>query len=146
MFAGKIADLENMKKSVSKDMVAPRLLANISTLEKLAEEMALRGEVMGIFDAEGGALKKIIGAPKMLDLCLKAYTGEAFASDTKTAGSVHMNCPVLAMCIVAQPNILEAAYRNDEAVGRGLMPRFCLSLFVLEWVGGMASREKFRPI
>jgi hypothetical protein len=127
--ADEIADLGRLQKSASKRTAVPRLLANISTSEKLAEEMGLRGEVMGIFDSEGGAITKLLEYPQMMDLYLKAFTGESFASDTKTAGSVHLDCPVLAMCIVAQPNVLEAAYRNEEAVGRGLMPRF-LPLFV----------------
>jgi len=135
MLAHEIASLERLKNSVSKRVALPRLLANISTPEKLAEEMALRGEVMAIFDAEGGALKRMIEMPQLLDLSLKAYTGESFAYDTKTAGAVHLACPVLAMCILAQPNVLEAAYRNEDAVGRGLMPRF-LPLFIPHRLGG----------
>lgn len=135
MLADEFADLERLKKSNSKRLAVPRLLANISTPEKLADEMALNGEAMGIFDAEGGALRKIIGSPHMLDLYLKGYTGERFTSETKTAGSVHMTNPVLASCIVAQPKVLEAAFQNDDVVGRGLMPRF-LPLFVPPRMGG----------
>jgi hypothetical protein len=66
---------------------------------------------------------------ELLELFLKSFNGETFASDTKTSGSVYLKSPVLAICILAQQPTLDAVFRNEQFVECGLAPRF-LPLFV----------------
>ena len=129
LLSAEMAELERLKTNSHKRTVPPRLLFDMATPEKLAAEMACQGEAMGIFEAEGGSLRKIIRSGHHLDLYLKGYTGECCTFETKTNGSVHLNKPVLGICIVAQHSILDAVFRNPQLAERGLAPRF-LPLFI----------------
>jgi hypothetical protein len=85
-------------------------------------QLEQQGEAIGIFEAEGGFWKHRL-RPSGDDILLKSYTGESFGSDTKTQGSVFLRAPVVAICTLVQPNVLEALYRDADLVEHGLVPR-----------------------
>lgn len=116
------AAAEQMRRSLQKPKSAPRLLLDTPTLEALAIELERQGEAIGIFEAEGGFWKHRV-KPETDDILLKAYTGEAFSSHTKTLGSVDLQSPVLAVCSLVQHDVLQALYANAELTGHGATPR-----------------------
>lgn len=132
--------IEHLRKMVKKRATLPRILLDTPTLEALAVELERQGEALGIFEAEGGFWKNRLRS-FLDDILLKAYTGEPFGSDTKTLGSVSLQAPVLAICTLVQPNVLEDLYSDDELVGHGLIPRI-LPLFAPSQ-GGI--RNRFPP-
>ena len=113
---------DQVRQSAQKTKTPPRLLVDTPTLEALALELKRQDEAIGIFEAEGGFWKHRLH-PSTDDILLKAYTGEAFSSQTKTLGSVELRSPVLAACCLVQPDVLEALYGNAELAGHGATPR-----------------------
>src|SRR3546814_3427395 len=98
------------------------LLIDVTTFEALAFEMELQDEALGVFEAEGGIWKCQLRSNRD-DILLKAYTAEAFASDTRTQGAVHLQAPVAAICNLVQPNVFNSIYCDANLVEHGLIPR-----------------------
>lgn len=113
---------EQLRVSAQKLSASPRLLIDMPTPEALACELGRQGEALAILEAEGGLWKHRMRA-KTDDIFLKAFTGEAFASDTKTQGSVYLQAPVVSICTLVQPNVLDMVYRDADLVEHGLVPR-----------------------
>jgi len=123
--------IENLRKSARDCRSLPRLLVDTSTPEALAFEMAVQSEAIGIFEAEGGIWKNRLPSSRD-DILLKAYTGEPFASDTRTQGAVRLQAPIAAICNLVQPNVFNAVYTNADLVEHGLVPRV-LPLIAPSW-------------
>lgn len=116
------AAIDQMRESIIKPTVVPRILLDSPTLEALAVELEKQNEAIGIFEAEGGFWKSRL-RPSVDDILLKGFTGESFSSDTKTRGNVYLQSPVLAACSLVQPEVLHAVYDNDELIGHGATAR-----------------------
>ena len=123
--------IESLRKSARDCPSLPRLLVDTSTPEALAFEMTVQGEAIGIFEAEGGIWKNRLPSSRD-DIVLKAYTGEPFASDTRTQGAVRLQSPIAAICNLVQPNVFNAVYTNTDLVEHGLVPRV-LPLIAPSW-------------
>ncbi len=63
-----------------------------------------------------------------LDLFLKGYSGEFYASHRVGSGNIQLNHPLLTMCLSVQPQVVQDAMANDEFRGRGLLARFLFSV------------------
>jgi hypothetical protein len=113
---------ERLRVLARRQSASPRFLADMPTPEALACELAQQDEALAIHEAEGGLWKHRTRA-KTDDIFLKAFTGEAFASDTKTQGSVYLQAPVLSICTLVQPNVLDMVYGDTDLVEHGLVPR-----------------------
>ena len=116
------AAIGGLRESLQKSSSAPRILLDAPTLEALAVELERQDEAIGSFEAEGGFWKHRL-KPSVDDILLKAFTGESFASDTKTLGNVYLRSPVLAACSLVQPEVLQALYGNVELAGHGATSR-----------------------
>lgn len=129
----RIVDIERTEKSLRVARAAPKFLTDLSTPEKLAEDMERQGEAIGILSAEGGTWKR--QNARSDDLLLKAFTGEPFELRTKTLGLAFLQRPIMAICTLVQPNVLEALYSNEELAGHGLTPRI-LPVYIPSQKGG----------
>lgn len=118
----KFAGLAQLQDALQKSKWAPRILLDTPTLEALAVELQRQNEAVGIFEAEGGFWKRRLQAA-LDDILLKGYTGESFASDTKTLGSEFLLSPVIAICSFVQPNVLQTLYADVELAGHGVTAR-----------------------
>lgn len=129
--AGKreVAELEANLPEIPK---VPRLLIDDATPEALPAILAEQGERGAVLEPEGGLFGSLAGRYNArgvanLDFALKAYSGEPVRVDRRGAGkSISLDRPLLTLCIVAQPTILQELVRNPAFAGRGLLARFFL--------------------
>ncbi|TWA85154.1 uncharacterized protein DUF3987 [Azospirillum brasilense] len=120
--SAEMATVERLRRQAEGHVGRPRLLGDILTPEALAIVLEQNDEALGIFEAEGGLLKRL--RPASDDLILKGFTAESFTFDTKTSGTVHLQAPVLAICLFVQPEVFHRFYANEEFAGHGLLARF----------------------
>jgi len=137
--APQIVAYEKSAKSLRIAKHEPRLLTDLTTPEKLAEDLERQGEAIGMLVAEGGYWKRIIS--RYDDLILRAYTGEPYSSSTRSVASIFLQTPIMAICTLVQPNVLNALYGNEELTGHGLTPRI-LPVYIPSHIGcGTGSVE-----
>ncbi len=119
-------ELRNLKE------VKPlNLVMDDVTPESLGKAMSENGERMGIFSAEGGLFGMLAGRYSdncNIDLLLKSYTGEYYASSRITRRGEELRHPLLTLGLSVQPKVLEDIMDNDQFRGRGLLARFLYSL------------------
>ena len=112
--------------------VFPRLQGDDITPEALGRLMALHGERMAIFSAEGGIFDTMAGrygnGTPNLDVFLKGHAGDRLRIDRRNAAPVVMESPALTIGLAIQPDVLRALADKPGFRGRGLLARFVYAL------------------
>jgi hypothetical protein len=109
--------------------VAPRLLVDDVTPEKLAALMADHGGRMGVLSAEGGIFQTIAGRysekrTDSLDLFLKGHAGDDMPIDRIGRPTKHLHAPALTLALAVQPEVVTGLAAQPGFRGRGLLARF----------------------
>lgn len=133
---GKNADEEKSREiALEIENLKPvhRLTLNITdcTPESLTAELADNNEVMGILDEECGIFNNIAGlysnGVANLDIFLKSYDGSPYVVTRRTKENIYLDCPVITIGLLAQPDAFETAMNKPEFIGRGFIQRFLFS-------------------
>lgn len=108
------------------------LLVSDITPEKLAQAMYANGGKMGVMDAEGGMFDTLLIQSAKSDIAnitifLKAYSGELHTVMRATKDDIELECPMLAMGLMVQPEQLNKIAANEQFAGRGLLQRFMIA-------------------
>lgn len=116
-----------------KDEPAPRVLfGSDTTIEALAQMMALNGGVGGIMDGEGeffGILSgRYSGQVPNLGLALKAYDGDFYEVGRIGRQQRDMERAVLGLGLAVQPAVLMDAAKSKAMRERGLLARFLIAV------------------
>lgn len=116
------ADLEDLKLPVS-----PEIIVTDTTIEALADLMQATDETAGIFSDEADFFKVISGIysggqPGNLQLPLKAYDG-APVYLVRRGRTIHLERPLLSICLMVQPSLFIDTLGNSELKGRGMIGR-----------------------
>ena len=121
-----ILDLRRQLESL--DAPPPRLLADDSTPEKLAELLSDHGKI-AIVSPEGGVFSQMAGMYNksgllQLDVYLKAHAGDDLVVDRIGRDSITADSPLLVLGLAVQPDVINGLYRKDTFRRRGLLARF----------------------
>lgn len=114
-----------------KEKAPVRLVADDVTMEILGKLMEQNHERIGIFSTEGGIFNILAGRysdKTVIDLILKAYTGDRYAQDRITRKGQALDSPLITMLLYVQPIVIKQIMENSEFTGRGLNARFLYSL------------------
>ena len=128
-----MGDLTDMQQELNElEEVAPiRLVVDDVTMEVLGKLMEQNNERIGIFSTEGGIFNILAGRysdKTIIDLILKAYTGDRYAQDRMTRRGQALDHPLITMLLYVQPIVIKEIMENSEFVGRGLNARFLYSI------------------
>jgi hypothetical protein len=109
--------------------VAPRLLVDDITPERLADLMAEQGGRLAVLSAEGGIFQTMSGRysekrADSLDLFLKGHAGDDMPIDRIGRQTKHLTAPALTMALSVQPEVLVGLAAQPGFRGRGLLARF----------------------
>jgi len=118
---GEIEALDRAQKTSRLAKRQPRFLTDLTTMEKLAVDMEAQQEAIGVFVSEGGFWKQLPSNKD--DLLLRAYTAEPYSISTKTAGSISLKGPVMTLCTLIQPGVLDDLYSDEKLKDHGLLAR-----------------------
>lgn len=125
-------EIAELEKDLPKLPAIPRLFADDTTPEALAMLLQLHGERMGIIEAEGGIFDILAGrysnSIPNLDLFLKGWSGESVIVDRRRSESIHLNFPLLTLCLSPQPEVVQNLASKPGFKGRGLLARFLYAL------------------
>jgi hypothetical protein len=113
--------------------VAPRLLMDDTSPEKLAAMMADHHGKMGVLSAEGGIFQTMAGRYKdkgaeSLDLFLKAHAGDDMPIDRIGRDTKPLRAPALTIGVAVQPHVLTGILADPKFRGTGLLARFIYGL------------------
>jgi hypothetical protein len=126
------AQIQEITENIAEVPVAPRLLADDVTPEKLASIMAQQAGVMAIFSAEGGIFGTLAGrysdGKANLDLFLKAHAGEEYRCDRQNRPSEFVRNCCLTMGLTVQTDVIASMAEHASFRGRGLLGRFLYSI------------------
>lgn len=110
----------------------PRLLADDTTPEALAWILGSSGGAVGILSPEGGFLDTAGGRYSSrlpnLDLLLKAFSGELYKVDRRSAEPLVLPEPYITLGLCPQPRVIEGLTAKADMYGRGLLPRFLFAI------------------
>lgn len=132
--AATLADLEAAVQDMENTVIpaVPRLLADDSTPEKLAQLMEQQGGRLGVLSAEGGLFAilagRYSGGVPNLDLVLKAWSGDLCRVDRVSRETLTIREPVLSIGLAVQPDILAGLAEHRHFRGAGLLARFLFAL------------------
>lgn len=126
-------ELHKLREQEPKIPKIQRLLADDVTPEKLAslmsdnnhERIALMSAEGGVFDIMAGRYSR--GQPN-LDVYLKGHAGDTLRVDRQNRGPDSIKHPALTIGITIQPEVLTGLIDKPGFVGRGLLPRFLISI------------------
>ncbi len=133
------AELERKAEGLADELdaiavpVAPRLLTDDVTAEKLTSLMGQQGGRIAVLSPEGGILELMAGrytrsgAPN-LDVFLKGHAGDDIRVDRVGRPSEFIRDPALSIGLAVQPAVLEGLMHVPGFRGRGLLGRFWYSL------------------
>lgn len=112
--------------------VAPRLVVDDVTPEKLASMLADQGGRLALLSAEGGLFELAggrysDGVPN-LDVFLKSHPGDDLRVDRVSRSPVHVRKPALTLGLVVQPDVIRDLARKPGFRGSGLLARFFFAL------------------
>lgn len=111
-------------------IVAPRLMADDATPEKLVDMLHDQNGRLALVSTEGGLFGMMVGRysdKANLDVYLGAWSGDTIRVDRVERGSKVVRRPRLSIGLTVQPTVLVEVGRNRELVGRGLTARFMYS-------------------
>jgi len=117
--------------------VIPRIVANDSTPEALAQLIHDQGEHMALVSTEGGPFDIMAGRYSErtnLDVYLQSWSGDPFSVDRIGRPSITLKSPLLTIGLTVQPTVIAALADKAEFAGRGLVARFMYSV-PPDWVG-----------
>jgi hypothetical protein len=126
-------EIKQFESSLPEVPVPPRLFADDITPEALAVVMSQHNERISIMESEGGYFDTLAGRYNKgvpnLDLFLKAWNGESAIVDRKNgAPPLHLNNPLLTLCISAQPDVVAGLADKPSFKGRGLLARLLYAI------------------
>jgi replicative DNA helicase len=109
--------------------IAPRLLMDDTTPEKLAAMMTDHDGRMGVLSAEGGIFQTIGGRysdrhADSLDLFLKAHAGDDMPIDRIGRDTKALRAPALTIGVAVQPHVLSGIAAHPGFRGTGLLARY----------------------
>ncbi|EAQ78790.1 DUF3987 domain-containing protein [Blastopirellula marina] len=119
--------------------VAPRLIVEDATGEKLGMMLADQGGRIASFSAEGtvfdlmAGLYSKSGLPQM-DVYLKGHNGDDLVTDRVGRETVRVTKPALTCAYTVQEIVLKAMSKNKAFRGRGLLGRFLYAI-PESWIG-----------
>jgi hypothetical protein len=110
----------------------PRLLADDTTMEKLAMLLAEHNGTMAVVAPEGSLFKITAGlytrrGEPNFELLLRGWSGEPYTVDRITRDSVLLPRVRLSIVMAVQPSLLGAIMEHQEYRGRGLLARFLMA-------------------
>ena len=124
-----MGDLDTFQNELNQlEEVAPvRLAVDDVTMEVLGKLLEQNKERIGIMSTEGGIFNILAGRysdKTVIDIVLKAYSGDRFSQDRLGRKGQTLNNPLITMLLYVQPIIIKEVMENSEFVGRGLNARF----------------------
>ena len=128
-----MGDLDTFQNELNQlEEVAPvRLAVDDVTMEVLGKLLEQNKERIGIMSTEGGIFNILAGRysdKTVIDIVLKAYSGDRFSQDRLGRKGQTLNNPLITMLLYVQPIIIKEVMENSEFVGRGLNARFLYSM------------------
>lgn len=128
-----MGDLDTFQNELNQlEEVAPvRLAVDDVTMEVLGKLLEQNKERIGIMSTEGGIFNILAGRysdKTVIDIVLKAYSGDRFSQDRLGRKGQTLNNPLITMLLYVQPIIIKEVMENSEFVGRGLNARFLYSI------------------
>ena len=123
-------DLDTARRELGEkpEIVAPLLMSDYVTPERLVEVMAAHGERMAILSSEGELVGMMRGrysdGRPNLDVYLRAYSGDQLRRDRVSGATTYLERPTLTIALAVQPVILEDLGRSASIRERGVQPRF----------------------
>ena len=128
-----MGDLDTFQNELNQlEEVAPvRLVVDDVTMEVLGKLLEQNKERIGIMSTEGGIFNILAGRysdKTVIDIVLKAYSGDRFSQDRLGRKGQTLNNPLITMLLYVQPIIIKEVMENSEFVGRGLNARFLYSM------------------
>lgn len=118
--------------------VAPRLIADDITPERLVSLIAEHSGRMSVMSAEGGIFDVMSGrytngAPNF-DVYLKGHARDVLRVDRHSRKDEFVQSPALTLGLTVQPEVLRGLIRRPGFRGRGLLGRFLYAL-PASWLG-----------
>jgi putative DNA primase/helicase len=108
--------------------VAPIMIAEDITPEKLAVLMAEQGERIAIFSDEGGVFDimggRYSGGIPNLDVYLKAHSGNTMTIHRLGRDDLILHNPALSIALSPQPAVIQSLVSKEGFNDRGLLARF----------------------
>lgn len=128
-----MGDLDTFQNELNQlEEVAPvRLAVDDVTMEVLGKLLEQNKERIGIMSTEGGIFNILAGRysdKTVIDIVLKAYSGDRFSQDRLGRKGQMLNSPLITMLLYVQPIIIKEVMENSEFVWRGLNARFLYSI------------------
>lgn len=125
--------MEELSSKLQEVPVKPQIMAQDITPERLGTLMALHGERMGLFSAEGGIFDIIGGrytnnGNSNLDIFLQSHSGDSVRVDRGSREPVWLKAPALTMGLCVQPDVIKGLASKPGFRGRGLVGRFLFAL------------------
>ena len=113
-------------------VVAPRLIADDTTPERLAALMSEHGGRMAVLSAEGEIFEQMAGKYQKgvpaLNIFLKGHSGDVLRVDRVGRPPDHIDAPALTIGLAVQPSVLEGLAGRAGFRGRGLVARVLYSV------------------
>jgi hypothetical protein len=125
------------------EIVAPRLMAEDATPERLISLIGEQGGRLALTSTEGGPFQMMVGRysdKANLDVYLQAWSGDDIRVDRVNRPTIIVRNPRLTIGLTVQPSVIEALADSPELQGRGLVARFMYSV-PDDWVGSRDMRR-----
>jgi replicative DNA helicase len=125
------------------EVIAPRLMAEDATPERLIALIGEQGGRLALTSTEGGPFQMMVGRysdKANLDVYLQAWSGDDIRVDRVNRPTIIVRNPRLTIGLTVQPSVIEALADSPELQGRGLVARFMYSI-PDDWVGTRDMRR-----
>ena len=114
-------------------VVAPRLIVDDLTSEKLASLLVEQGGRIACMSAEGGVFDLMKGAYSkngipLFSVYLQGHAGDDIRVDRVSRPAEHVSRPAITMALAVQPEVIRGMADQPAFRGRGLLARFLYCL------------------
>ncbi len=114
-------------------VVAPRLIVDDCTSERLASLLVEQGGRIACMSAEGGIFDLMKGAYSkngipMFSVYLQGHAGDDIRVDRVSRPSEYVHQPAITMGLAVQPEVIRGLFDQPAFRGRGLLARFLYSI------------------
>ncbi len=128
-----MGDLDTLQAELAglEEVYPVRLVVDDVTMEVLAKLLGENKERIGVMSTEGGIFNILAGRyseKTVIDIILKAYSGDNFSQDRLGRKGQTLNSPLVTMLLYVQPVVIREVMENSEFMGRGLNARFLYSI------------------
>ena len=127
-----IEEITEMERDLPPVPVAPQLLINDCTPEKVAALLDEQGERISFLDSEADSMFAMMmgrySDSPVLDVYLKAYSGDYCKVDRQTKAPISLSHPLMTMGIAPQPGLIQDLTKKPVLIQRGLLSRFMFAL------------------